>query len=367
MSTTELLLPSSSFLRHRKSVLHETDSTTDLPPLLHTAHRKTAKQRWSACFAFIFKRSKSKSEVNITTNDQEWIAPSITTVHETEIVHDDIDDGATDDTTIDDDSENLIETRKYHYASSLPPTPVSSLSPPPRHAMTRQIRAKSLTPLDHSYTDLPSSFSSIPTLPTSMANLSTTQSSTPSSPTTTLPLLSPSPPPPPPPPRYAIPRAPALRLSLDVDLHRQSYTSSVYSSYSGIQDIIDDDDDDDDNTTTKCNTLVETQQDDDFKPSTSSTLIERRRQRRQQQQDQRLRTSMNEDGSYNQIGKDKAQYDAVVASTLSHHRHHNDKQDMLTMEPISTIITPSLLDTPPASARWIKSTTTPSSPPQYLV
>jgi hypothetical protein len=56
MPPTEQL---ASTLRHRKSgVVRKLESELQL---LHVDHRKTAKQRWSTCFAFIFKRAKLKS------------------------------------------------------------------------------------------------------------------------------------------------------------------------------------------------------------------------------------------------------------------------------------------------------------------
>ncbi|KAI8070441.1 hypothetical protein BC940DRAFT_296083 [Gongronella butleri] len=215
--SSELL---NSPFRSRKSVhLGKPDIDFQLLPGAAPLRSLASKQRWSACFSFIFKRGGSKSKSTpIPTS------PSASTLmvqeeededeHDNELHHarhshesqydedNDVRDAQTSYTTFSnsschyhpldhfnhDDDDKLREVQsladhdpllRHRYGDhcqllslkhfdvqglqgSLPPMITSSLSPPPRHAMNRQGRAKSLTPLDGKRS---ASTCSSPTLP----------------------------------------------------------------------------------------------------------------------------------------------------------------------------------------------------------
>ncbi|SAM01077.1 hypothetical protein [Absidia glauca] len=114
--------------------------------------------RWLTCFAFVFRRSKSQpsssssslispiTTITTTTSSSSATAPSTPSTHPLDQLwcHPSDDDG--DDTT----SEKPHPPSSSSSSASLPSSPISSLSPPPRHTMVRQNRTRSLTPLDHS-------------------------------------------------------------------------------------------------------------------------------------------------------------------------------------------------------------------------
>ncbi|ORZ23562.1 hypothetical protein BCR42DRAFT_405028 [Absidia repens] len=400
MSTTE---PFPTSLRHRKSVVvRKLDSDIEL---LHTDQRKTAKQRWSACLAFIFKRSKLKSDspahAMSTSSSSSSLTASETATLPSGHLHPN-DHG--------DISNSISEKATYHYSVSLPPTPVSSLSPPPRHIMTRQNRTKSLTPMDQPSTASSQPFSSTPILPISSNTL--------------------LPPPPPPPPsstkpeittltkfspvqqqrRQCIRRSSTLRLSLDVD-QRYSYTSSLHSSDEAY---------DDNGEMGPCykfnNDEIAQNPQDTSSPADSSIRQQQQQQQPQQQQrycywkeesapitkqwtkgsmaqqvhqppfilnfDDTFEDDDDDDygsGSSRQIRKQKAHYEAVVTSTMYHHHRpsscqdddDNDNDDVndsigfdRPQSPSSSSMNTKMdpfLDTPPSSAPLLKSS--PSFPP----
>ncbi|KAI8343366.1 hypothetical protein BC941DRAFT_465528 [Chlamydoabsidia padenii] len=104
-------------------------------------HKATKHHRWLlTCLDFVFRRSKSRK-----SSSSSLISSIPTITHPL----DQYDDDDNEDDNEDDDNK-VPEYPSYQYASSLP----SSLSPPPRHAMARQNRTRSLTPLDHSSTSL---------------------------------------------------------------------------------------------------------------------------------------------------------------------------------------------------------------------
>ncbi|CAO3591376.1 unnamed protein product [Absidia cylindrospora] len=398
MSTTE---PFPTSLRHRKSVVvRKLDSDLEL---LHTDQRKTAKQRWSACLAFIFKRSKLKSDSPAHVMSTSSSSSSLTTSETATLPSDHLHPNNHGDIR-----NSISEKATYHYSVSLPPTPVSSLSPPPRHIMTRQNRTKSLTPMDQPYTASPQPFSSTPILPIS----STT-------------LLPPSPPPPSSAApaittltkftpvqqrRQRIRRSSTLRLSLDVD-QRYSYTSSLHSP----------DETHDDNGETgpsyKFNNNETNNHPQDVSSSTDSITRQQQQQRycywkeesapvikqwimgSTAQQGQQPPFILDFDDTFEddddddygscssrQIRKQKAHYEAVVTSTMYHHRRPSSCQDDDDNDNDGIIVNDNInfgrprspssssmntkmdpfLDTPPSSAPLLKSSLSfpplPSSP-----
>ncbi|KAI8333125.1 hypothetical protein BC941DRAFT_435159 [Chlamydoabsidia padenii] len=333
--------------------------------LLHTDQRKTAKQRWSTCFAFIFKRSKFKStdhflpssfypsstssSASTTSSYSSHSSSSCTTaistnLHTCNSNHRRHNENDNDNTSYD-NGKSQSENPTYQPTASLPPTPVSSLSPPPRnHIMTRQSKTKSLTPLDYTFSTCAS---------TPILSIQTPVST---------PIQR----------RHYIPRPSVLRLSLDVD-QRYSYTSSIYSSDSYAADPVEGSDND--------------SQSPPEITTTTTSLLERRRQRQQKRfswvedskaqqwdsyhfkQQQQGDDEDDDDDvyltSYCQISKDKAHYDAVVASTIHHRlasssnkeKNGIDQSTLLSLDPIAKV--DSLLDTPPSSA--------PLSSPHHLI
>ncbi|ORX57427.1 hypothetical protein DM01DRAFT_1381981 [Hesseltinella vesiculosa] len=281
----------------------------------------TSKQRWSACFSYIFKRNKTKADACplptspsastlMIQEDDEEENPSeedvgdgfqdnqtaTTFSHSSHhpchskwyhpldhVDHDPFDEKFRDIQSLADHDpllqhrygehclmsksdlniENSISDHSLFYGASLPPIVTSSLSPPPRHVMNRQGRAKSLIPLDSQRTSA-SSTSSSPVLPSMSSKIT---SSTPLHPSSQ-PVL--SPPPPPSTPAFAAvtdqalqprlrpgppPSAKLLRLSLDLEhshlswhededapLDQLTYPTSHISSCSNARPRYDDDD-----------------------------------------------------------------------------------------------------------------------------
>lgn len=212
----------------------------------------------------------------------------------------------------------VVEKPTYQAATSLPPTPTSSLSPPPRkHIITRQCKTQRSTPLAFSPT--------------------TTYDST----TTHVPHINA----PPVQRRHHIPRSSVLRLSLDVD-QRYSYTSSIYSSDSCCAATAVDPIDGNDNDSLSYPTP---------EISASTSMIEKRLQRQQRCSSWasdlpkratscKLHLDHNDDDDEYagcQISKDKAHYDAVVAASTLY--RHTKPTSLFSLNPPS-------LSPPPQSA-----------------
>ncbi|KAI9301576.1 hypothetical protein BJ944DRAFT_252205 [Cunninghamella echinulata] len=227
-------------LRHRKSNTFLRKFDTDIR-LFHIEPCKIPKYKWSSYFASIFKRSKSKqntNDINNNNNNKNDLSPYNNTFMDHQQVALD-----TKSEFEQDDHSSTKESMVYHqYIATLPSSPVSSLSPPPKHTMIihRQHKSKSLMPIDissyskSSSTPIPKTYSSTPTLTITDTNnnnkVQSVTSSSPfvpasSSPSTVTAI-----------PRQYIPaRSPILRLSLDFEHHHHHLNQFNHSRQSSAQ------------------------------------------------------------------------------------------------------------------------------------
>ncbi|CAO3643066.1 unnamed protein product [Cunninghamella blakesleeana] len=366
-------------LRHRKSkvFLRKFDSEIRL---FHLEPCKIPKHKWSAYFTSIFKRSKSKHDNNdnmttksIHNSNTERSLSLKASIEEVEQVILDTKSEFDHYENIASSNENIIY---HHYAASLPSSPVS-LSPPPKHTMiiNRQNKSKSLMPIDitsfskgdHSITK---NFSSTPTLTINDTNeipSSLPSSSSPATAATTVAVVQ----------RQCLPtRSPILRLSLDFENHHHHH-----SRQSSVQSSEDNNENDYDHTiVTSSSSLLERRRQRNSLLWKSSGLLELDNQPRQyyiyeeieknhhdhnnkeiedlitdfrkmdqeqlQQNDEEHEiksSSFNHNSNKNnQIGKDKAHYDAIVASTLSHRtRDDYSQQQRFLKNPLSSSLSSS--------------------------